>query len=166
MVADRLTAAPVVAASSASGRRAGRYCQDLWMGVFQATSASVDLMGGRVLSALNRVSNPNQTSWVVGAVVPLCHPVTDAGFNLRSRIGTNVPTPFTVRRNASGFPRPAVPLVFQLPAVDGDLATRQRGRSATGQPGDHVGDFLGHHKAEPLRVDDVFGPQRHRWQAV
>jgi hypothetical protein len=92
---------------NASGRRAGRYCQGLWMGLFQATSASVDLMGARVLSALNRVKNPNQTSWVVGAVVPLYHPVTDAGFNLRSRIGTNVPTPFTVRRNASKFPRPA-----------------------------------------------------------
>jgi hypothetical protein len=88
------------------GQRApgGEILSRLVDGSVQATSASVDLIGASVLSALNRVKNPNQTSWVVGAVVPLCHPVTDAGFNLRSRIGTNVPTPFTVRRNASKFP--------------------------------------------------------------
>ena len=70
MVADRLAAAPVVAASSASGRRAGRYCQDLWMGVFQTTSATVDLMGASVLSALNRVKNRIKPA---GWSVLLCH---------------------------------------------------------------------------------------------
>src|SRR6476620_6522955 len=92
------------------------------------------------------------------------------------------PSAGRLRRNRSGVPRlarlkdPAAQpgsgadttrLVLRRAAVDGDLAARDRGRTVTGKPRDHVGNLLGHHEfLKPLLAVVVDGMERHRREAV